>query len=126
VTATVGGLYPAGPFTAKVTVTPRWPKSAPQTSLSLPVVTASASFFAFPWALIVLILLLAGLGYGTWRYLRWRVRQRAADMAAVAAAARKDAERILSGKAASVSTAKDSGATTTTGDAGAGSPGAAE
>jgi hypothetical protein len=126
VTTTVGGLYPAGPFTAKVTVTPSWPKSAPQESLSLLVVTASASFFAFPWALIVLILLLAGLGYGTWRYLRWRVRQRAADMAAVATAAREDAARRLSANAATVSTAKDSGSTATTGDAGAGSPGAAE
>jgi hypothetical protein len=124
VTTRVGGLYPAGPFTAKVTVTPRWPKSAPQTSLSLSVVTASASFFAFPLALIVLIILLAGLGYGTWRYLRWRVRQRAADMAAVAAAARRDAERSLTAQAASVSTATDSGATP--GDAAAGSPGAAE
>ncbi len=93
VTARTGGLYPAGPFTAKVTVTPSWPKSAPPVNLALPVVTDSASFFAFPWALIVLILLLAGLGYGTYRFLRWRVRQRAALMAAVAAAARADAEQ---------------------------------
>jgi hypothetical protein len=126
VTTTAGGLYPAGPFTAKVTVTPSWPKSAPQVSLSLPVVSASASFFAFPWALIVLILLLVGLSYGTWRYLRWRVRQRAADMAAVATAAREQAARSMSANAATVSTAKDPGSTATTGDAGAGSPGAAE
>jgi hypothetical protein len=134
ITTTIGGLYPAGPFTAKVTVTPRWPKSAPAANLPLPVVSASASFFAVPWALIVLIVVLAGLGYGTWRYLRWRVRQRAADMAAVAAAARKDAEQRLSAKAASAaastaaSAAKASGttATTTGGDAAPGSLGEGE
>jgi hypothetical protein len=126
VTTTAGGLYPAGPFTAKVTVTPSWPKSAPPASMSLPVISESASFFAVPWPLVVLILLLAGLGYGTYRFLRWRVRQRAADMAAVATAAREDAARSLAATAATVSTAKDSGSTATTGDAGAGSPGAAE
>src|SRR5262249_10492612 len=101
VTTTVGGLYPAGSFTAKVTVTPGWPKASPSAPVNLTAVTGSASFFALPWALIALIILLAGLGYGTWRYLRWRVRQRAADMVAVAAAARKDAERQMSSKAAS-------------------------
>jgi hypothetical protein len=127
VTTTLGGLYPAGPYTAKVTVTPTWPKAAPPTSLTLFVVNDSASFFAFPWALTVLIVLLAGLGYGTWRFLRWRVRQRAADFAAVAEAARKDAERRLLGKAATASTAKTASTTaTTTGDATPGSPGEGE
>ena len=102
VTQTVAGLYPLGPFTAKVTVTPTWPSAASAApGLTLKTVNSSASFFALPWALIVIILLLAGLGYGTYRFLRWRVRERAADMAAVAEAARKDAERRLSGKTAS-------------------------
>ncbi len=120
VTQAVGGLFPLGSFTTKVTVTPTWPPTAPTASLALKTVTSSASFFALPWALIVLILLLAGLGYGTYRFLRWRARERAADMAAVAAAARKDAERRLAGKAASAaapaaaSTAKASGTTSTT------------
>ena len=130
VTQTVGGLYPLGPYTAKVTVTPSWPPTAAPASLTLTTVTSSASFFGLPWALIVFILLLAGLGYGTFRFLRWRVRQRAADMAAVAAAARKDAERRMSGKAAATAAATASaaapGATATTGDAAAGSQGEAE
>jgi hypothetical protein len=115
VTQTVGGLFPLGSFTAKVTVTPTWPPTSPAVSVALNTVTSSASFFGLPWALIVLILLLAGLGYGTYRFLRWRARQHAADMAAVAAAARKDAERRMSGTAASAaaSTAKTSGTTAT-------------
>jgi len=132
VTTTIGGLYPAGPLSAKVTVTPQWPPSTPRANLALTAVTGSASFFAVPWALIVLIILLAGLGYGTWRYLRWRVRNRAAEMAAVAAAARKDAQRQMSGNTASAaaSTTKATGTTTTTtttsGDASPDSQGAAE
>jgi hypothetical protein len=110
VTTTVGGLYPAGSFATKVTVTPRWPALSPQTSLTLATVTGSASFFAVPWALVVLIVLLAGLGYGAWRVLRWRVRQRAADMAAVAEAARKDAERQMSRKAESTTAKAAAGA----------------
>src|SRR6202035_3543583 len=89
VTQTVRRLYPLGPFTAKVTVTPTWPPSSPPANVKLTAVTSSASFFGLPWALIVLILLLAGLGYGTFRFLRWRVRERAADMAGVGAAARQ-------------------------------------
>jgi hypothetical protein len=136
ITQPVSGLYPFGPFTAKITITPTWPPSSAPASVNLVAVTSSASFFGLPWALIVLILLLAGLGYGTYRFLRWRVRERAADMAAVAAAARRDAERRLSGKAAAAaaasgkaaaaSTAAAAGTTAPTGDAAPGSPGEAE
>jgi hypothetical protein len=118
VTTTIGGLYPAGPFSATATVTPQWPPTSVQANLPLMTASSSASFFAVPWALLVLIVLLAGGGYGTYRYLRWRVRTRAADMAAVVAAARKDAERQMSGKAASAaSAAQSTGTTATTGDA---------
>ena len=128
VTTTVGGLYPAGSFTAKVTVTPSWPPSSAKTALTLTGAAGSASLFAFPWALVGFIILLVGLGYGTWRFLRWRTRQRAAEMAAVAAAARKDAERRAPGKAAApaASAAKATGTTTTTGDAAPDSQGQAE
>jgi hypothetical protein len=128
VSTTVGGIYPAGPFTATVKVTPAWPKSAPLTSLPLPVVTDSASFFAVPWGLILLILALALLGFGTWRFLRWRARQRAAEMRAVATQARKDAERQMTAKAksAATATAAASGAASATGDAAPDAPGEGE
>jgi hypothetical protein len=124
ITQGVPGLYPFGPFTARITVTPTWPPSSPSASVKLVTVTSSASFFGVPWSPIVIIVLLAGLGYGTFRFLRWRVRTRAADMAAVAAAARQDAERRLSSKAASA--AKVSGTAGTAGETAAGSRGEAE
>jgi hypothetical protein len=126
VTQSVSGLYPLGPYTAKVSITPTWPPSSGPLNVKLNTVAASASLFGLPWSLIVLILLLAGLGYATYRFLRWRVRQRAADMAAVAAAARKDAERAMAGKAAAsaatpaaaaAASATPSGATATSGTA---------
>ena len=126
VTQSVPGLYPLGPFTARITVAPTWPPSSPSANVKLVTVTSSASFFGVPWSPIVIILLLAGLGYGTFRYLRWRVRARAADMAAVAAEARRDAERHLSGKTAAASAANASGTARTTGDAAPASQGEAE
>jgi hypothetical protein len=135
-TQAVPGLYPFGQFTAKITITPAWPPSSPSASVKLIMVTSSASFFGVPWSPIVIIVLLAGLGYGTFRYLRWRVRARAADMAAVAAAARKDAERRLTATVATTAAAAPaavaapaagaSGATGTTGEAAPGSQGDAE
>jgi hypothetical protein len=100
VSTTVGGLYPAGPFTATVNVQPVWPHSTvPVSGLALLAASSSASFFAVPWALLVFILLLAGASFGIWRFLRWRSRARAADMAAVADQARRETERRLLGSA---------------------------
>jgi hypothetical protein len=98
VTETAPGLYPAGPFGAHVTVTPSWPPTAQPLSLALPVATGNASFFAVPWAVLLLLLLLGGVGYGAWRFLKWRRREHAADLAAVADRARKETEQRLLGK----------------------------
>jgi hypothetical protein len=96
-TVSLGGLYPAGSLTAHVTVTPGWPKDA--TPLKLPLATAagSASVFAMPWALLVLIILLGGGGYGLWRMWRWRRREHYAEVAAAAEYARLETERRLLG-----------------------------
>jgi hypothetical protein len=100
ISATAAGLYPAGPFTATVTVKPAWPRSSvPVQNLALTTTTSSASFFAVPWSLLGFILLLAGAGFGALRFLRWRSRVRAADMAAVADQVRKETERRLLGSA---------------------------
>ena len=120
VSATVGGLYPAGPFTANVTVSPAWPRSTLSVpSLALTTAASSASFFAVPWALLGFIVLLAGASFGIWRFLQWRSRSRAADMAAVADQVRQETERRLLGSAkataAAPSSASASGDATTPG-----------
>jgi len=127
ISTAAAGLYPAGPMTATVTVTPSWPKSeVVPASITLTTVSANASLFAVPWTLLGLIVLLAAAGYGTWWLLRWRRRLHAADLAAVAEKVRKDTEQRLRAEAktlaktaakapASVSaSATASGATTAT------------
>jgi len=112
------GLYPAGPMTATVTVTPNWPKSEIPASLTLTTVSANASLFAVPWMLLALIVLLAAIGYGTWWLLRWRARQHAADLAAVAEKTRKETERRVRAEAKTPAAATAAAATTASGSGG--------
>jgi len=97
VTAAVPGLYPAGPMTAHVTVTPGWPPRTIALARTAPVANGTASLFAVPWSLIGLILLLIAIGFGVWYALRWRRRMHRAEVAAAAAKARRDTERRLLG-----------------------------
>jgi hypothetical protein len=97
VAASLPGLFPVGPMTARITVTPGWPKGTIPLALAASVATGSASLFAFPWSLLGLILLLVAIGVGVWFYLRWRRRLRRAELAAVAARARRDTEQRLLG-----------------------------
>jgi hypothetical protein len=128
ITATLPGLYPAGPLNAHVTVTPGWPKTAAPLPLPLVQAADSASLFAFPWAVLGLIVLLVGASFGTSRFLRWRNRERLADMAAAADRARRETERRLLGNRRSTATvggkspapAADAG--TTPADAGGAAP----
>jgi hypothetical protein len=96
-TVSLGGLYPAGSMTARVTVTPGWPKDATPLKLPLALASGSASLFAVPWALIVVMILLASGGYGISRMLRWRRRSHYAEVAAAAEHARLETERRLLG-----------------------------
>lgn len=100
VTAAAPGLYPAGPMTAHVTVTPGWPATATPLSMRVPLATRAASLFALPWSLVGLILLLAAGGFGTWWYRRRRRRQHEAEVVAAAEHARRETERRLLGKSA--------------------------
>jgi hypothetical protein len=99
VTVAVPGLYPAGPMTAHVTVTPGWPSRTIALSAPVPPASGTASLFAMPWSLVGLILLLVAIGFGVWWLLRWRRREHRAEVAAAAAKARRETERrLLSGK----------------------------
>ena len=81
--ASVPMLLPGGSFPVKVIVHGVWPelfmhadvKVTPESVVGtvnppLHVAHASASFFAIPWALLILIVLLAGAGYAVRRWLK--------------------------------------------------------
>ena len=101
VAASLAGLFPDGPMTAHINVEPGWPKGTIPLTQTASLASGSASLFAFPWSLLGLILLLAAIGVGIWYYLRWRRRLRRAELAAVAARARRDTEQRLLGGLAS-------------------------
>jgi hypothetical protein len=100
VTAHVPGLFPAGPMTAKISVTPGWPPRTQPLKTNALLAAGNASLFAMPWSLLGLILLLVAIGVGIWFFLRWRRRMHRAELAAVAARTRRDTERRLLGVAA--------------------------
>lgn len=117
VSVNVPGLYPDGPMTAHVTVTPSWPPRSLPIARQAPVATGSASLFAMPWSLVGFILLLVAIGVGVRQVLRWRRREHQAEVAAAASKARRDTERRLLG-AKSAAVAKTSAvAGAATGDA---------
>jgi len=98
VSGTASGLYPLGPMTATATVVPAFPSLLLAAGEKLPPVSQdSASLFAVPWALIVVILVLAGLGFGIRYYLRWRTRQQHEIVAEAVARARTDTARSILG-----------------------------
>lgn len=97
VSVSVPGLYPAGPMTANVTVTPAWPPKSLSLSRQAPIATGSASLFAMPWSLVGFILLLVAIGIWLRQFQRWRRREHRAEIAAAAAKARNETERRLLG-----------------------------
>lgn len=109
VTVAVPGLYPAGPMTAHVTVTPGWPPRTIPLVKMTPIAAGSASLFAMPWSLLGLILLLAAIGVGIWYYLRYRRRQHNAEIAAAASKARAETEQRLLASANGHGAAKQNG-----------------
>ncbi|HEX6453606.1 MAG TPA: hypothetical protein VF060_29590 [Trebonia sp.] len=105
VTVPVPGLYPAGPMTAHVTVNPGWPLRTIKLAGNLRPVSNSASLFAWPWALLGLILLLIAIGFGIWWLLRLRGREHQAEVMAAAARASRETERRLLGRKPTVAAA---------------------
>jgi hypothetical protein len=107
-TATVHKLYPAGPLTAHVQVSPSAPRGAPQLATPMAMVTGTASLFAVPWAALVVLILVIGAGVGLWQLLKYRRRRLHATMSAVAENVRRETEKRLLGS-------KDKSAGTPTG-----------
>jgi hypothetical protein len=97
-TAQASGLYPLGPMTAHVILTPAIPTGAPALALPTGNVTGTASLFAMPWSLIGLIILVAVVAVVGWRGRGWRQRRLRAKLDAVAEGARRETEQRLLGK----------------------------
>lgn len=99
-TVRAAGLYPAGPLSAHVHVSPANPAGAGPIPEPVAATSGSASLFAVPWPLIGLLILLVGGGIGGWQAWRWRRRRLATALVAVAEHARAETEKRLQGDSA--------------------------
>ena len=97
VTAQPAGLFPACPMTAHVLLKPSNPVGAPVLTIPVANATGTASLFAVPWTLLLLVILVVGAGYGVWRTRGWQRRRLRAKLDAVADSARLETERRLLG-----------------------------
>jgi hypothetical protein len=97
ITARPHGLFPVGPMTAHVRVGPANPAGAPPLAIPVSYATGTATLFAVPWTLLLLVVLVVAAGYGAWRARGWQRRRMRAKLAAVADKARRDTERRLLG-----------------------------
>jgi len=127
VTAIAPGLYPAGPMSAHVSVSPGWARDEQKVSgLPLAQTQADASLFAVPWSLLGVILLLAAALFSVWYFLRWRRRQHVAEVTeAVQRARRETASRLAAREpvaAAAASGSASAGGAVSTGSAEATAP----
>ncbi|HEY7323938.1 MAG TPA: hypothetical protein VH520_03845 [Streptosporangiaceae bacterium] len=98
ITLAPGNLYPFGPITGHVRISPAAPPGGIPLAAPLAAMTGSASLFAVPWALLVVVILIGGLIVGLWQLLRWRRRRLGATLIAVAEHARQETERRLTGQ----------------------------
>ena len=98
VTAHVIGIFPVGPMDVHIAVTPTTVPGAPPAG-TMPVASYTVGMWAGPWAQLVLLIVVVALGVGIWRYLRWRRRSRAAELAAAVERGRREAaeDKELSG-----------------------------
>lgn len=96
-TAQAHGLYPLGPMSAHVRLSPALPSGAPPLALPTGYVTGTASLFAVPWSLIVLIILVIVAFVMGWRGRGWQRRRLRSKLDAAATSARLETEKRLLG-----------------------------
>ncbi len=97
ITTTAGYLYGMGPLTAHVRLGPAAAPHEPRLATPLAEVTASASTFAVPWAILLILIVVVGGIVGWTRWLRYRQRQLQAHVNAVAEGVRRETEQRLLG-----------------------------
>lgn len=96
-TTKAGGLYPLGPMTAHVRLTPGIPVGAPALALPAGSVNGTASLFAVPWSLLGLIILVVAAAIVGWRGRGWQQRRLRSKLDAAATSARLETEKRLLG-----------------------------
>ena len=102
-TETTGLLYGVGPLTAHVRLGPTSAPGEPALTTPLSAVTGSASTFAVPWSILLILIVVIGGVVGGLRLLRYRQRQLQAHVNAVAEGVRRETEqRLLGGSGKSV------------------------
>jgi hypothetical protein len=97
-TATLHELYPAGPLTAHVQVSPGAPGGEPALATPMAMVTGTASLFAVPWAALVVLILLIGGAVGWRRWVVYRQRRLNEAVSAIAENVRHETEQRLLGR----------------------------
>ena len=97
-TAAVHQLYPAGPLTAHVLVSPAAPRGEPALVTPMGMATATAGLFAVPWAALVVLILVVGGGVGWWKLLHYRQRRLQETVNAMAEDVRRETEQRLLGR----------------------------
>jgi hypothetical protein len=91
------GLYPLGPMTAHIRLSPAIPAGTPPLALPSGYVTGTASLFAAPWSLLGLIILLIAVAVTGLRGRGWQRRRLRTKLDAAATSARLETEKRLLG-----------------------------
>jgi len=95
VTQRVSEVFPAGPLTIHVRLTPKNGAGLPATGAAIPAFTRSAGMWATPWPQLLLLILLVALFFaGRWWLRSRRLRNENAVATAVAQARRETAEEL--------------------------------
>jgi hypothetical protein len=89
--ASVSGVFPAGPLTVHVQITPTAIKGAARITTPLTTMSHSVGLWAPPWPQLLLLVVIIGGGVGVWSLLRWWRRARQRVIAAAVEAGRRQA-----------------------------------
>ncbi len=90
ITAHLSGVFPAGPLSVQVKLTPTAVAGGARLASPAAIVSRRVSAWATPWPQLILLLLLIAGGYGTWQLIRLRRRRNRLALATALDAARAE------------------------------------